>query len=125
MRCVGTIYDKLDEYFITSEALRFAIDMTTRNKEFDKKDKRTFRRLRNVVRKIARKQREIHLMKNRKIGDGGQVYCSDELLKYQQEKDIEQEDYINNTEVICKDEKTGEEHSIPLSAIFSKSLTFI
>ena len=95
--------------------LRFAIDMTTRNKEFDKKDKRTFRRLRNVVRKIARKQREIHLMKNRKIGDGGQVYCSDELLKYQQEKDIEQEDYINNTEVICKDEKTGEEHSIPLS----------
>lgn len=115
LRCVGTIYDKLDEYFITSEALRFAIDMTTRNKELDKKDKRTFRRLRNVVRKIARKQREIHLMKNRKIGDGGQVYCSNELLKYQQEKDIEQEDYINNTEVICKDEKTGEEHSIPLS----------
>jgi hypothetical protein len=115
LRCPGTIYDKLDEYFVTNEALGFASDMTFIDKEFDKKDKRTFRRLRNIIRRIARKQREIHLMKNRKIGENGQVYCSEELLKYQHEKDIEQQDYVENTEVIFKDEKTGEEHSIPLS----------
>ncbi|WP_080963937.1 replication endonuclease [Pseudomonas fluorescens] len=115
LRCAGTIYDKLDEYFVTNEALGFASDMTFIDKEFDKKDKRTFRRLRNIIRRIARKQREIHLMKNRKIGENGQVYCSEELLKYQHEKDIEQQEYVENTEVIFKDEKTGEEHSIPLS----------
>lgn len=46
-------------------------------------------------------------MKNRRIGENGQVYCSEELLKYQHEKDIEQQDYVENTEVIFKDEKTG------------------
>lgn len=115
LRCPGTVFDKLDEYFITDEALNFASDMAFMNKETDKKDKRTFRRLRNIIRKIARKQREIHLMKNRKIGENGEIYCSEELLKYQHEKDIEQQDFVNNTEVIYKNELTGKDESIPLA----------
>ena len=51
LRCVGTIYDKLDEYFITSEALRFAIDMTTRNKEFDKKGNVSYNKIEPILRK--------------------------------------------------------------------------
>ncbi|WP_089041566.1 replication endonuclease [Pseudomonas fluorescens] len=115
LRCPGTVFDKLDEYFITDEALNFASDMAFMNKEIDKKDKRTFRRLRNIIRKIARKQREIHLMRNRKIGENGEIYCSEELLKYQHEKDVEQRDFVNNTEVIYKNELTGEDESIPLA----------
>ncbi|WP_439863721.1 replication endonuclease [Pseudomonas antarctica] len=115
LRCPGTVFDKLDEYFITDEALNFASDMAFMNKEIDKKDKRTFRRLRNIIRKIARKQREIHLMRNRKIGENGEIYCSEELLKYQHEKDVEQQDFVNNTEVIYKNELTGEDESIPLA----------
>jgi len=115
LRCPGTVFDKLDEYFITDEALNFASDMAFMNKEIDKKDKRTFRRLRNIIRKIARKQREIHLMRNRKIGENGEIYCSEELLKYQHEKDIEQQDFVNNTEVIYKNELTGKDESIPLA----------
>lgn len=115
LRCPGTIFDKLDEYFITDEALNFASDMAFMNKEFDRKDKRTFRRLKNIIRKIARKQREIQLMRKRKIGENGEKYCSEELLKYQHEKDIEQQDFVNNTEVIYKNELTGKEESVPLA----------
>lgn len=115
LRCPGTIFDKLDEYFITDEALNFASDMVFMNKESDKKDKRTFRRLKNIIRKIARKQREIHLMRKRKIGENGEKYCSEELLKYQHEKDIEQQDFVNNTEVIYKNELTGKDESVPLA----------
>ncbi|WP_460164838.1 hypothetical protein [Pseudomonas sp. S1_G07] len=115
LRCPGTIFDKLDEYFITDEALNFASDMAFMNKEFDRKDKRTFRRLKNIIRKIARKQREIHLMRKRKIGENGEKYCSEELLKYQHEKDIEQQDFVNNTEVIYKNELTEKEESVPLA----------
>lgn len=42
LRLAGTIYDKLDEYFITNEALGFASDMAFIDKEFDKKIKEHF-----------------------------------------------------------------------------------
>ena len=39
----------------------------------------------------------MHLLKSRKIGESGEAYCSDELLEYQKQKDIEQQEFIDNT----------------------------
>lgn len=112
-RCAGTIFDKLNEYFVTNEALDFASDMAFLGKEIDKKDKRTFNRLNRIIKRVARKQRELHLLKGRKIGTTGELYCSNELLKYQHERDIEQQEFIDNTEVVYL--RNGKEEKIPLA----------
>lgn len=113
LRCAGTIFDKLDEYFVTNEALDFASDMSFLDKAIGKKDKRTFNRLNRIIKRVARKQREFYLLKDRKIGTAGELYCSDELLKYQHERDIEQQEFIDNTEIVYI--KNGKEEKVPLA----------
>lgn len=105
-RCSGTIVDKLHEFFVTAEALNYASDRTIFNKEIQGKEKSTFRRLTRIIKTVARKQRELHLLKTRKIGANGEAYCSAELLRFQEEKDIEQQEFIENTEIVyVKNEK--------------------
>lgn len=99
-RCSGTIVDKLHEFFVTAEALNYASDRTIFNKEIQGKEKSTFRRLIRIIKTVARKQRELHLLKTRKIGANGEAYCSAELLRFQEEKDIEQQEFIDNTEIV-------------------------
>ena len=99
-RCSGTIVDKLHEFFVTAEALNYASDRTIFNKEIQGKEKSTFRRLTRIIKTVARKQRELHLLKSRKIGGAGEAYCSAELLRFQEEKDIEQQEFIENTEIV-------------------------
>lgn len=99
-RCSGTIVDKLHEFFVTDEALNYASDRTIFNKEIQGKEKSTFRRLTRIIKTVARKQRELHLLKSRKIGGAGEAYCSAELLRFQEEKDIEQQEFIENTEIV-------------------------
>ena len=99
-RCSGTIVDKLHEFFVTAEALNYASDRTIFNKEIQGKEKSTFRRLTRIIKTVARKQRELHLLKTRKIGANGEAYCSAELLRFQEEKDIEQQEFIENTEIV-------------------------
>ena len=99
-RCSGTIVDKLHDFFVTAEALNYASDRTIFNKEIQGKEKSTFRRLIRIIKTVARKQRELHLLKTRKIGANGEVYCSAELLRFQEEKDIEQQEFIDNTEIV-------------------------
>ena len=105
-RCSGTIVDKLHEFFVTAEALNYASDRTIFNKEIQGKEKSTFRRLTRIIKTVARKQRELHLLKTRKIGANGEAYCSAELLRFQEEKDMEQQEFIENTEIVyVKNEK--------------------
>ena len=105
-RCSGTIVDKLHEFFVTAEALNYASDRNIFNKEIRGKEKSTFRRLTRIIKTVARKQRELHLLKSRKIGGAGEAYCSAELLRFQEEKDIEQQEFIENTEIVyVKNEK--------------------
>lgn len=99
-RCSGTIVDKLHDFFVTAEALNYASDRTIFNKEIQGKEKSTFRRLIRIIKTVARKQRELHLLKTRKIGANGEAYCSAELLRFQEEKDIEQQEFIDNTEIV-------------------------
>ena len=105
-RCSGTIVDKLHEFFVTAEALNYASDRNIFNKEIRGKEKSTFRRLTRIIKTVARKQRELHLLKTLKIGANGEAYCSAELLRFQEEKDIEQQEFIENTEIVyVKNEK--------------------
>lgn len=113
LRCSGTILDKLYEFFIDDEGIRCANDRSIFDKEIDGKYKSIFRRLVKIVKAAARKQREMHLLKNRKIGESGEAYCSDELLEYQKQKDIEQQKFIDNTEIVYSVD--GVEQKIPLS----------
>ncbi|WP_082143214.1 replication endonuclease [Pseudomonas fildesensis] len=114
LRCSGTVFDKLYEFFVDDEGIRYASDRSIYGKENEGKDKCTFRRLAKIVKAVARKQREMHLLKNRKIGWNDEAYCSNELLGYQREKDIEQQEFIDNTEIVYTDDK-GKEQKIPLS----------
>lgn len=113
-RCSGTILDKLHEYYIDYSTITSAASKQFDGRSIDGKDKKILRRLKRIIRRVARKQREIHLLKNRRIGDSGQPYCSDELLAYQQEKDIEQQEFLDNTEVIYTG-NDGKEQKIPLA----------
>lgn len=112
-RCSGTIVDKLHEFFVTAEALNYASDRNIFNKEIRGKEKSTFRRLTRIIKTVARKQRELHLLKSRKIGGAGEAYCSAELLRFQEEKDIEQQEFIENTEIVYV--KNGKEERTALS----------
>ena len=112
-RCSGTIVDKLHEFFVTAEALNYASDRNISNKEIRGKEKSTFRRLTRIIKTVARKQRELHLLKSRKIGGAGEAYCSAELLRFQEEKDIEQQEFIENTEIVYV--KNGKEERTALS----------
>lgn len=112
-RCSGTIVDKLHEFFVTAEALNYASDRNISNKEIRGKEKSTFRRLTRIIKTVARKQRELHLLKSRKVGGAGEAYCSAELLRFQEEKDIEQQEFIENTEIVYV--KNGKEERTALS----------
>lgn len=112
-RCAGTIFDKLEEYFIDDSTLKNAAARDFDGRSLEGKDKKTISRLKRIIKKVARKQREIHLLKTRKIGANGEVYCSGELLKYQIEKDIEQQEFIDSNEVSYV--KNGIEQRVPLS----------
>lgn len=112
-RCSGTIIDKLHEFFVTAEALNYASDRTIFNKEIQGKEKSTFRKLARIIKTVARKQRELHLLKNRRIGGAGEEYCSAELLRFQEEKDIEQQEFIESTEIVYM--KNEKEERVPLA----------
>ena len=105
-RCAGTILDKLYEYYIDLTTIIHAATKDFEGREMEGKDKGTLKRLKRIIRRVARKQREIFLLKTRKIGASGEVYCSSELLAYQKERDIEQQEFIDNTEIVyVKNEK--------------------
>lgn len=112
-RCAGTILDKLYEYYIDFTTISHAAAKDFEGREMEGKDKATLKRLKRIVRRVARKQREMHLLKTRKIGEAGEVYCSSELLAYQKERDIEQQEFIDNSEIVYSAD--GVEQKVPLS----------
>ncbi|WP_183147079.1 replication endonuclease [Pseudomonas amygdali] len=112
-RCSGTILDKLNEYYIDLTTISHAAAKDFEGRQMEGKDKAILKRLKRIVRRVARKQREMHLLKARKIGETGEAYCSSELLAYQKERDIEQQEFIDNTEIVYSAD--GVEQKIPLA----------
>ncbi|GLH33665.1 hypothetical protein BR1R5_30530 [Pseudomonas sp. BR1R-5] len=114
LRCPGTVLDKLYEFFVDDEGIRYASEQSIYSKDVDGKYRSIFRKLARIVKAVARKQREMHLLKRAKIGGNGEAYCSNELLKYQLDKDVEQQAFIDNS-IITYTSENGGKQEIPLA----------
>lgn len=105
----GTIFDKVSNHYIETSEILKANNSNIVKADFSIAENREFRKLRRIIERVARRDRELHLLKIGAIGKNKTPYCSDELLAYQAKIDLEQAEFIENAEVvIVKDEETEE-----------------
>ena len=105
----GTIFDKVSNHYIETSEIVKANNSNIVKADFSIAENREFRKLRRIIERVARRDRELHLLKIGAIGKNKTPYCSDELLAYQAKIDLEQAEFIENAEVvIVKDDETEE-----------------
>lgn len=105
----GTIFDKVSNHYIETSEILKANNSNIVKADFSIAENREFRKLRRIIERVARRDRELHLLKIGAIGKNKTPYCSDELLAYQAKVDLEQAEFIENAEVvIVKDDETEE-----------------
>lgn len=105
----GTIFDKISNYYIETSEIVKANNSNIVKADFSIAENREFRKLKKIIERVARRDRELHLLKIGAIGKNKTQYCSDELLAYQEKIDLEQAEFIENAEVvIIKDDQTEE-----------------
>ncbi|EPL07687.1 replication endonuclease [Pseudomonas sp. CF150] len=105
----GTIFDKISNYYIETSEIVKANNNNIIKTDFSIAENREFRKLKRIIERVARRDRELHLLKIGAIGKNKTHYCSDELLAYQERTDLEQAEFFENTEVvIVKDDETEE-----------------
>lgn len=105
----GTIFDKISNHYIETHEIIKANNSNIMKEDFSISENREFKKLKRIIERIARKDRELHLLKIGAIGKTKAHYCSDELVAYQEKIDLEQSEFIANTEVvIVKDDQTEE-----------------
>lgn len=105
----GTIFDKISNYYIETHEIIKANNSNIIKEEFSISVNQEFRKLKKIIERVARRDRELHLLKNGFIGKNKTEYCSNELLAYQEKIDFEQAEFIANAEVvIVKDDGTEE-----------------
>ncbi|MFJ1338701.1 replication endonuclease [Pseudomonas caricapapayae] len=105
----GTIFDKVSNHYIETSEIVKANNSNIVKSDFSIAENREFRKLRRIIERVARRDRELHLLKIGSIGKNKTQYCSDQLLAYQEKIDLEQAEFIENAQVvIVKDDETEE-----------------